>query len=250
MTGLNFEPGVRNRLLNTSTVGNHIPRRYSVHDPASKKVKLLSNLWNMIYKTKSEPTIWTVDRDAMHLPMTTTLPDGTEVVIDVMTDSQMTDMYELISSAAMTGDGFGVNEFPTEKHFRMEVKDGHHFAVCNKDHGKMIAAFSLINSKYYRGTDLAFGDPIIVVNRSERGKGIGDFIMRHIVLFSKRLGYLGIYIDTFTNNVPMTKIIEHTPGFQFVAHLPVGGKLPDGSIIGTNVYFKDLRNSDEEGESQ
>lgn len=183
--------------------------------------------------------------NVMHLPLHAKLPDGNQVVIDRMTDSQITDMYQLINNAASTGNGFGVDEYPTEKDFRNEIKDGHNFAVCSKDCGKMIAAFSLINSKFYRGADLTFADPIVIVRRSERGKGIGEFIFKHIVLFSKLLGYLGIYTDTFSNNIAMMKIIENSPGFQLVGHLPVGGKMPDGSVVSTNVYFKDLRDAED-----
>uniref|UniRef100_A0A0B6ZKP1 N-acetyltransferase domain-containing protein n=1 Tax=Arion vulgaris TaxID=1028688 RepID=A0A0B6ZKP1_9EUPU len=187
--------------------------------------------------------------NVMHLPLHCTLPNGSQVVIDSMSDSHITDMYELISMAAINGTGYGVDEYPTEKDFRNEIKDGHNFFVYNKGCGKMIAAFSLINSMYYRGTDCTFADPIIIVKKSQRGKGIGEFIFRHIVIFSKRLGYMGIYIDTFSNNVAMTKIIERSPGFQRVGYLPVGGKMPDGTIVGTNLYFKDLTNSSEESVS-
>ncbi|CAG5128573.1 unnamed protein product [Candidula unifasciata] len=183
--------------------------------------------------------------NSMHLPLQATLPDGNPVVIDTMTDSQITDMYEMITSAALSGHGYVTDEYPTEKDFRTEIKDGHNFIVCGKDCGKMIAAFSLINSKFYRGSDLTFADPIIIVKRSERGKGIGEFIFGHVVLFSKLLGYSGIYTDTFSNNIAMTKIIERSPGFQHVGHLPIGGKLSDGSFVSANIYFKDLRDPGE-----
>lgn len=183
---------------------------------------------------------------AMHLPIHATLPDGTHVTIDAMTDPQISDMYDLIISAAMSGNGFGVDEYPKEKDFRNEIKGGHNFIVCRKDCGKMVAAFSLIISKFYRGTDIKVVDPIIVVRRSERGRGIGELIFRHVVLFSKRLGFSGIYTDTFSNNVAMTKIIERAPGFQRVGHFPMGGKMPDGTLVGANLYFKDLRNASDD----
>lgn len=200
----------------------------------------------MLIEHNSFRDSWKVDRDMMHLPMHVALPDGRHVTIDTMTDSQMSNMYKLIVAAAINGHGFGVDEYPTEKDFRREVDGYPSFVLCGKECGKLIAAFSLVDSKFYRGTENKVVDPIIIVKKSERGKGIGDFIFRQVVHFSKRLGFTGIYTDTFNNNHAMMKIIERYPGFQRVGHFPMSGKMPDGTLVGANLYFKDLRNTGED----
>ncbi|GFS11926.1 hypothetical protein ElyMa_006684300 [Elysia marginata] len=213
---------------------------------------------------------------AMHLPLHTSLPDGSPVTLDAATERQISDMYFLIQAAAMLGQGYGVDEYPTEDDFRQEIKGGHTFVVMRRGEelenddldeeededdegdgeereegierrenastsGHLIAAFSLATSKFYRGNDVKVADPIIIVRREERGKGIGEFVFRHAVQFSRRLGFAGVYTDTFSNNTAMMRIIERSPGFKLVGFLPLGGKMPDGTIVGANIYFKDLR---------
>ncbi|RUS73354.1 hypothetical protein EGW08_018889, partial [Elysia chlorotica] len=182
------------------------------------------------------------------LPLHTTLPDGGSVTVDTATESQISQMYELIHAAAMLGEGYGVDEYQTEEEFREEIRGGHTFRrVENGSRGRLIAAFSLATSKFYRGNDVA--DPILIVRREERRKGIGEFLFRNAVLFSRRLGFAGVYTDTFSNNTAMIRIIERSPGFKMVGYLPLGGKMPDGATVGANIYFKDLRVSGEDAGS-
>ncbi|KAK3767972.1 hypothetical protein RRG08_059691 [Elysia crispata] len=220
----------------------------------------------------------------MHLPVHTNLPDGCPVIVDRATEHHISQMYRLIQAAAMLGEGYGVDEYPTEDDFRDEIRGGHTFVVmvrgddlelddledeedeevdddeevegidrreeeCSR--GRLIAAFSLATSKFYRGNDVKVADPILIVRREERRKGIGEFLFRHAVMFSRRLGFAGVYTDTFSNNTAMIRIIERSPGFKMVGYLPLGGKMPDGTIVGANIYFKDLRaNGDDSGSSR
>ena len=177
----------------------------------------------------------------MHLPLHATLPDGGHVTVEVASEAQVAHMYCLIAEAAAEGSGYGVDEYPSEEHFREEIRGGHTFAVRYTDSSPLIGAFALANSRFYRGTDIRVADPIVIVRRSDRRRGLGKFLFKTAVQFSKRLGYSGVYTDTFVNNLAMVKIIERSPGFQRVGHLPLGGKMPDGSVVGTYVYFKDLR---------
>ena len=179
--------------------------------------------------------------DVMQLPHHATLPDGSDVTVDVMTDSQLSEMYALISDAARLGEGYGVDEWPTEAEFRAEIDGGSHFVVHSSVTGLMIGAFSLAVSKYYRGTSVRVADPVIIVPRADRRRGVGEFVFQTVVSFSRRLGYSGIYTDIFENNVAMIKILERYPGMQRVGNLPLAGQMPDGSFVGGIVYFKDLR---------
>jgi len=179
--------------------------------------------------------------DAICLPILVQLPDGSQGIIDNITERQLSEMYMMISDAAAEGNGYGVDEYPTESYFRAEIENGHTFSVVRREDGVMVGAFSIATSDFYRGNDERVADPIVIVRRSERCCGLGRFLFQTAVQFSKRLGYSGIYTDIFRNNAAMLKIIEGSPGFQRVAHLPFGGKLPDGRIIGSYIYFKDLR---------
>jgi hypothetical protein len=49
------------------------------------------------------------------LPMATQLNDGQEIIIDYMTYDQVTETYNLIQACAQEGQGFAVDEFPSEE---------------------------------------------------------------------------------------------------------------------------------------
>lgn len=180
-------------------------------------------------------------RDVMRLPLQATVSDNCNIVVDVMRDDQLSSMYEMISQAMRLGEGFGVDEFPSESDFLKEINGGPSFVVLHEETKKIIGGFSLAHSKYYRGTEKKVADPIIIVKKSERRRGIGEFIFKTVVQFATLMDYAGIYTDTFGNNLAMRKIIERKPGFQKVGYLPVGGKMPDGSVVGMFLYYKDLR---------
>lgn len=161
------------------------------------------------------------------------------LLVDAMTETQVTEMYHMICSASQRGQGFGVDEYENEAEFRAEVEDGFRFAVMDKDGGEMIAAFILAISKYSRGCLVA--DPFIIVRDDQRGNGLGKLCMELAVDLAPSLGYLGMYVDTFSNNKAMIRIIESIPGLQKVGSLPMGGLMTDGEVVGTVIYYKDLR---------
>ncbi|XP_005108421.1 uncharacterized protein LOC101860199 [Aplysia californica] len=179
------------------------------------------------------------------VPYSTTLVDGRHVIVDAMTELQIHETYILVQEAAQSGQGFGADEYADEKEFLEDISDGFQFAVMDKDSGEMVAAFILAISKYSRGCQVA--DPFIVVKKNQRGCRLGTFCMDKCVQFAKELGFMGIYCDTFSNNTAMIKIIESIPGFQKVGCLPMGGVMKDGRIVGTEIYYKDLRSDQERG---
>ena len=181
----------------------------------------------------------------MRLPLHTSLPDGTRVTVNVVTGPHVAEVYNMIQDAAIHGDGYGVDEFPTEKDFLQEVQSGNGkvFRVCaaaagSDAGGETIAAFVVLDSKYFRGQGTV-ADCYVIVKREERRKGLGDFCMQMILQFAGRMGYLGIYADTFQDNVAMRKILELS-GFQRVGALPMSGKMPDGSVKPSVIYYCEL----------
>ncbi|XP_046578633.1 uncharacterized protein LOC124286317 [Haliotis rubra] len=173
------------------------------------------------------------------VPHTTTLPDGRLVIIDTMSDSQLSETFGLIQAAAQSGNGFGVDEYSSEKEFREDIDGSFNFAIMSKDTGEMVAAFMLAISKYYRGCN-SVADPFIIVKKSERGKRIGEFCLQMCVDFAQDLNFVGMYVDTFSNNRAMIKIIENVGGFTQVGCLPMGGKMKDGSIVSSIIFYKDF----------
>lgn len=174
------------------------------------------------------------------LPIHASLPDGAHVTVSVVTDPHVTEVYNMIQDAAMNGDGYGVDEFPTEKDFLKEVQheNGKVFRICASDSGKTIAAFVVLDSKYYRGQGTV-ADSYVIVKPEERRKGIGEFCMEMILQLARRIGYLGIYADTFNDNIAMRRILERC-GFQRVGALPMSGRMPDGSVKPSVIYYREL----------
>ena len=181
-----------------------------------------------------------MDGSAISMPACESLPDGSAFIIDVMTGSQLTRMYHMIEDACKSANGFSVDEFETEADFRSEIKDGHPFAVVRKENGDMVAGFVVMASKYFRGNETV-ADSYIIVKRSHRNKGIGNLCFSLSIRYAKQLGYIGMYMDTFTTNAAMIKIIERFSGFERVGVLPMGGRLTDGTIVSSYLYYKDLR---------
>lgn len=173
------------------------------------------------------------------LPLVAQLPDNREIVVDWMTDDQVTETYILIQQCAEDGHGFGVDEFQTEEEFREEMRDSLCFVVLDEPTKELLASFILSSSKFYRGSPDAV-DPYIIVRPNDRQKGIGEFCMRKVLEFSEMLGYQGMYVDTFCNNVGMQKIISKLGGFIKCGCLPMGGKLKNGNVVASLIFFRDL----------
>ncbi|XP_046351079.1 uncharacterized protein LOC124131680 isoform X1 [Haliotis rufescens] len=181
----------------------------------------------------------TLKNQSIILPHYTSLPDGRDIIIDTMTECHLKQVWHIVQEAAQNNDGFGADEFPTEDTFRDDIKGGSGFAILNKESGEMIAAFVLAISKYYRGQNVV--DPFVIVQRCERRRGIGELCFQLCVQYAGTLGYMGMYVDTFSSNTAMIKIIERSGGFQKVGYLPMGGRTKDGDIIGSFIYYRDLR---------
>ena len=147
------------------------------------------------------------------LPVVATLVTGRHVIIDYMTEQQLTETYCMIQEAAQHGDGYGIDEFDSEKDFRREIEGSDCYAVICKESGDLLAGFILAVSKFYRGVS-GVVDPFIIVKRSERNQKLGEFCMRKAIEFSKKLGYMGMYVDTFSNNVAVQRILEKIGDFQ------------------------------------
>jgi RimJ/RimL family protein N-acetyltransferase len=59
----------------------------------------------------------------------------------------------------------------------------------------------------------AMADPFVIVKRSERKQGLGEFTLRKATDFATYLGYMGMYVDTFSSNEAILRIIEKIGGF-------------------------------------
>ncbi|XP_076437894.1 uncharacterized protein LOC143277049 [Babylonia areolata] len=160
-------------------------------------------------------------------------------LIDSMTEEQVSETYAMICAAAERGQGFGVDEYADEAEFRADIDDGYRFAVIDKNDGQMVAAFILAVSKYSRGCPVA--DPFIIVRDDQRGRGLGRLCMELCVELAARLDFMGMYVDTFSNNHAMLKIIRSVPGLKQVGCLPMGGVMTGGEVVGTVIFYKDLR---------
>lgn len=160
-------------------------------------------------------------------------------LVDAMTEAQTSETYAMICSAAQQGQGFGVDEYANEAEFRADVDNGYRFAVIDKDSGEMVAAFILAISKYSRGCAVA--DPYILVKDNHRGRGLGRLCMELCVELAARLDFMGMYVDTFSNNTAMLSIIRSIPGLKQVGCLPMGGVMTNGEVVGTVIFYKDLR---------
>lgn len=172
----------------------------------------------------------------MLLPEIDTLCTGRRVIIDHMTESQLTETYNMIQEAAMYGEGYGIDEFNSEKEFREEIRGSDCFAIMCEHTKTLLASVIIAVSKFYRGHG-SIADPFVIVKRTERRQRLGEFSMRLAIDFAKRLGYLGMYVDTFSNNSAIIKIIDHIGGFVQVGFLPIGGKLQNGSIVGSVIFY-------------
>lgn len=175
------------------------------------------------------------------LPMVDTLATGKHVIIDYMTERQFSETYLMIQEAAERGNGFGVDEFLNENLFREELIGSDCFVITCKETGELLASFMLAVSKFYRGASSVV-DPFIIVKSTARGQGLGLFAMLKAIDFSKRLGYEAMYVDTFTNNVALLHILKKIGGFQQVGLLPVGGKMKNGEIVGSVIFYMELSN--------
>lgn len=180
-----------------------------------------------------------IDSKIPQVPMVAKLRTGRSVIVDYMSDRQLTETYCMIQEAAQYGEGYGIDEFGSEAEFRMDIKDSDCFAITCKESGCLLAGFIIAVSKFYRGHN-AMADPFVIVKRSERQQSLGEFALRQAVEFATYLGYIGMYVDTFSSNKAILRIIDKIGGFQKVGVLPVGGRLQDGQIVSSIIFIKYL----------
>lgn len=176
------------------------------------------------------------------LPMMSVLPNGRAVIIDQMSDRQITETYCMIQEAAQNSEGYGIDEFDSEEDFRREIDGSDCFAIISKENGDMIAAFIITVSKFYRGPS-GVADPFVIVKRSERQQRLGEFTMRKAIEFARSLGFMAMYVDTFSNNLALKRIMEKIGGFSRVGFLPMGGRLSNGEMVGSLIYYMNLTKS-------
>lgn len=178
------------------------------------------------------------------VPVVAQLQTGRSVVVNYMTERQISETYYMIQEAAQCGEGYGIDEFESEEEFRTEIKDSDCFAISCKESGEFLAGFIIALSKFYRGHD-AMADPFIIVKRTVRKQTLGEFALQTALDFAAHLGYIGMYVDTFTSNKGILRIIEKIGGFQKVGVLPIGGKLQDGQIVSSVIFMKYLVTKDD-----
>ncbi|XP_063407497.1 uncharacterized protein LOC134691144 [Mytilus trossulus] len=174
------------------------------------------------------------------IPMVAQLKNGRSIIVNYMTENQISETYCMIQEAAQCGEGYGIDEFESEEEFRMEIKDSDCFAITCKESGLLLAGFIIAVSKFYRGHG-AMADPFVIVKRTERKQYLGEFALSTAVKFATCLGYFGMYTDTFSTNKGMLRIVEKIGGFQKVGILPVGGKLQNGQIVSSIIFIKYLK---------
>lgn len=171
--------------------------------------------------------------------MNGSLQTGRKVMIDFMTENELTDTFNMIQNAAQLGEGYGIDEFPSEQAFRQEIEGSFCFAITCKDSGKLLAGFILAISRFYRGAANVV-DPFVIVHTEERKQGLGEYALRKAIAISRMFGYKAMYLDTFSNNFAIQRIVEKIGRFTRVGFLPVGGRLSNGDLVGSIIYYSDL----------
>ena len=185
-----------------------------------------------------------MNRRIHFLPIEAQLRTGRSVIVNYMTERQISETYCMIQEAAQCGEGYGIDEFESEEEFREEIKHSDCFSICCQKTGDFLAGFIIAVSKFYRGHG-AMADPFVIVKRTERKQSLGEFALRTAIDLATFLGYIGMYVDTFTSNKGMIRIIDKIGGFQKVGVLPVGGKLQNGQIVSSVIFIRYLSSSDE-----
>ncbi|KAK6167957.1 hypothetical protein SNE40_021875 [Patella caerulea] len=125
-----------------------ILQRFSRNIPNSILTMMSLGIQNVDHQPSTNRKLQQAVRVPLRVPLVTTLPDGEEVVIDFMTDAQISETYAMIQEDAENGVGYGINEYPSENAFRLEIKGGFPFAVRKKDSDKLIAGFIITSSSF------------------------------------------------------------------------------------------------------
>jgi len=178
--------------------------------------------------------------DVTKVPFSTTLKDG-PLTFDKCSDVQLSELYRLITVAMAEGEGYGIDEFTSEEDFRKKIEGAHSFCAYSPGSGEVLGGFIIRNSVIYRGTTFKIAEPFLILRKTERGRGVGLFLMQLVIHLSARLDYMGIYFETFCNNENTVRNFDAQPMFKRVGHLPLSGLLKDGSHVGSYIYFVDLR---------
>lgn len=173
------------------------------------------------------------------LPTTISLCNGTKAKIDYLTDEQFRETFQMVQQASEDGTGFCIDEYPEYEVFHDELRYGDFFGITNLETGELMAAFLLAVSKYYRGWRVA--DSFIIVKKSVRRQRLGELCMRLACDYAQKIGYLGMYVDLFSNNEAMIRILKTIGGFEKVGFLPMAGQCKHAGLLSGYIYFRDFQ---------
>jgi hypothetical protein len=137
-----------------------------------------------------------IDSKIPQVPMVAKLRTGRSVIVDYMSDRQLTETYCMIQEAAQYGEGYGIDEFGSEAEFRMDIKNSDCFAITCKESGCLLASFIIAVSKFYRGHS-AMADPFVIVKRSERQQSLDKLKLSISSCFHIHLTSVQFTCDSF-----------------------------------------------------
>ena len=80
------------------------------------------------------------------LPLTSRLPDGRTVIVDFSSEPHLKETYMRLHACGSSGEGVGLDEFPTEDVFRKEITDGDCFSVVCTETSKLFGKVWLSDS--------------------------------------------------------------------------------------------------------
>ncbi|CAL1538460.1 unnamed protein product [Lymnaea stagnalis] len=184
--------------------------------------------------------------EPLSFPLEMTLPDGTQVTVRLMSDTEKIWLYSNLNTSIDTG--FGAIDFRLVDQFRTsleltgkrEAEFLHYMAPApkyvleRKSDASAMAYILLGKTRFYRG--LKQTDPVIVTQF--KSLEFDAFCFDLVQSLAKRHGFVGMYVDVFTSNAKLLELIESCEGFQQVAEMP--GRTYDGREVTSKVFYKHL----------
>jgi len=160
-----------------------------------------------------------------YFPVSYTSAGGVKVVIDYVSESEITEVYKLYQDAASKGQGYGADEFDGLEGFRKSfAEEGHAFLARDVNTGAILFTFSITSTVYCRSSNPVMADSYMLISPNNRGKSIGLDMVRITLKVMRDLGYKGVVSDTFLSNQAMFRLM-HKIGMNTVAYIPNGAKV-------------------------
>ncbi|CAH1789389.1 unnamed protein product [Owenia fusiformis] len=192
-------------------------------------------------------------KKTLYYPLLPNLPEKLHTsngvyIIDIPTDSQLVEAYDLFQTTIDRDDGYGVDDYPNLEFFinYMSHDSVVPFVLYQQPEKKVVVFFNTCPSRFCRGVNPVYCGGNTVFHDSVKRHGLYHKIISEIFWkYAGLLGYEGFLGETFVNNKKVLHTILDRHNWKLLGELPKISKLKHSGWVNSFAVVKLFKDIDE-----